>query len=512
MSAQKGLRDINSFGGVAAEDDAVLKYFLTTDAVNRIYSGEIFLVLGRKGSGKTALVRHFVEGDVDQERRTLSRSLNLGRYPWNVHATRVDKGASVIESYVSSWLYLIAVEFSALVLVSSNKGLTLPAAKSIDYFLRQNYGRINVQLDEILQPTKLKLSSLSFEPEILGNKLGSISLERTEDETRFGAELNSLSRLLTDSACRLASENGLSDIFLHFDELDRGLSKIDTTNSLMLTGLILAARSFVSLVKSSRVKIRPIIYLRTDIWDDLKFSDKNKINVGWSLLLDWDQASLRKLVDLRISSQLGTGFTWEQVTTSQLMRGSQTKWNHVIARTFHRPRDVISFMNAILEEFKKREPEHLTIDNKDIVAARTRYSRYLKQELDDEIGPHWDNWELALQACSAIQTITFDKTQFEEQFNARLGETRMTTVDDALQILFNFSVIGYERRSGYGGTGWVFRYADPEVGWDSSATRFKVHLGLKEYAKLREERSSGFEYELFSTFDPPSTDRSETKT
>ena len=24
-------------------------------------------------------------------------------------------------------------------------------------------------------------------------------------------------------------------------------------------------------------------------------------------------------------------------------------------------------------------------------------------------------------------------------------------------------------------------------GWDNSASRFKVHLGLKEYAKLREE-------------------------
>jgi hypothetical protein len=98
------LRDLTSFGDVAAEDDAVLDYFLTTDAVTRIKTGDVFLVLGRKGAGKTALVRHFAEGS----ERVMSRSLNLGGYPWAVHAQRVDRGASDVEAYVSSWRYLIA--------------------------------------------------------------------------------------------------------------------------------------------------------------------------------------------------------------------------------------------------------------------------------------------------------------------------------------------------------------------------------------------------------------------
>lgn len=44
---------IGTFGDVAAEeDDAVLSYFLRTDAVARIESGGVIAVLGRKGSGK----------------------------------------------------------------------------------------------------------------------------------------------------------------------------------------------------------------------------------------------------------------------------------------------------------------------------------------------------------------------------------------------------------------------------------------------------------------------------
>ena len=103
---------LDTFGDVAAEDDAVLDYFLATNAVARIESDRAFLVLGRKGTGKTAIVRYFTEG----HGTSLSRPLNLRGYPWNVHSERIDRGASDIEAYVSSWRYLIAVELATLVL------------------------------------------------------------------------------------------------------------------------------------------------------------------------------------------------------------------------------------------------------------------------------------------------------------------------------------------------------------------------------------------------------------
>ncbi len=74
------LRNLASFGDVAAEDDAVLDYFLKTEAVKEIRRNEALLALGRKGSGKTALVRYFAA----ESGSLASRSLNLGGYPWNV--------------------------------------------------------------------------------------------------------------------------------------------------------------------------------------------------------------------------------------------------------------------------------------------------------------------------------------------------------------------------------------------------------------------------------------------
>jgi Cdc6-like AAA superfamily ATPase len=108
------LSSLDSFGGVAAENDAVLDYFLSTNAVDEIIRGNVLVVLGRKGTGKTAIVRYLTETQGGQR----AKSLSLRGYPWNVHAARVDRGASPVEAYVSSWRYLVAVELAAVGSVS----------------------------------------------------------------------------------------------------------------------------------------------------------------------------------------------------------------------------------------------------------------------------------------------------------------------------------------------------------------------------------------------------------
>ena len=195
------LTNLKSFGDVAAEDDAVLDYFLTTDAVARIKGNEAFLVLGRKGAGKTAIVRYFAEG----EGRAYSKALNLRGYPWAIHAQRVDRGASEIEAYVSTWRYLISLQLATLA-VSRAKSQDHPQAKAVQSFLRENYGGVDPVLGDLLKPGRLRLSSMSFEPEVLGCKLGGIDLERKRDDLTLGSELNALSDLLLNAAIVLATD------------------------------------------------------------------------------------------------------------------------------------------------------------------------------------------------------------------------------------------------------------------------------------------------------------------
>jgi hypothetical protein len=476
------LRDLTSFGDVAAEDDAVLDYFLTTDAVTRIKNGEVLLVLGRKGAGKTALVRHFAEGSG----KGLSRSLNLAGYPWAIHAQRVDRGASDVEAYVSSWRYLIAVQLAVLAL-SRSRSAGDESARSIRQFLADNYGSESLELDDVLRPSKLRLSSLSFEPTVFGCKLGGVALDRNAGDLKLGTELNALSDALLAATVKLARKVGAPSLMLHFDELDQGISTLTEERARMLAGLVLAVRSVRQGCRDGGIPVKPVIYLRTDLWDKLSFSDKNKINEKLALRLEWDSDSLLELVGTRLRAKLGGGARWETITSNEQLKGSNNKWSFILSRTFLRPRDVIKFMNSALAQAKRRDDEPLLLTNPDVVNAREPYSNYLKSELDDEIMAHWPQWEEALQACSAISTMTFQRAEFEKEYGQRRSSGNAVAAEEALEILYRFSVIGYERRSGYGGSSWSFQYTSPEAGWDSRAPRFKVHLGLKEFAKLREE-------------------------
>lgn len=184
---------IETFGDVAAEeDDAILSYFVKTAAVAQIEDGEAIVVLGRKGSGKTALARYFA----DPRPGLLTTSLSLRDYPWGIHERRRNLGASEIEAYVSSWRYLIAVK--ALSLLISTYGLkpNTDAQRAANKFLHDNYGGANPALADILQPKKLKLSKSSFSPSIMGNSIGGVEFET--DQGGVGPELDALTNLLVD--------------------------------------------------------------------------------------------------------------------------------------------------------------------------------------------------------------------------------------------------------------------------------------------------------------------------
>lgn len=443
------------------------------------------MVLGRKGSGKTALVRHFTESNP----REHGKPLSLRTYPWSAHAGLVDSGAAETEAYVASWRLLVAIRLASMV-VQLGKNKYTDTLKGLTEFLVTNFGTNEPETRSILYQERLKVVGLTIGPQIAGVSLGSITFGDPTRKKVLGIELDSMANSILGDVSTAIAELGIQRLFLHFDELDQGLDTLDDLRKRMLVGLILAARE-ISGSRDLRANISPIVYLRSDIWDQIDFSDKNKISRTSTSRLIWDETSLKGLVDARISSKLGKGNTWESIDDGAKMRGSQAKINHLFSRTLLRPRDVIQFLNDALSIAKKRAEKPLKFSNEDINGCRDLYSEYLKEELDDEITPHWKEWAEALRACSKTQTITFSKSDFLKSYKAMKTKDNPYDAEQALEQLYRFSVVGYLRPSSGGGSSWSFRYTDSSSGWDGTATRLKVHLGLKEYAKLKEERGSG---------------------
>jgi energy-coupling factor transporter ATP-binding protein EcfA2 len=505
------IRRIDTFGKVAAEDDAILDYFLTTETTKSIEAGTHLLVVGEKGSGKTALVRYYSERS---SQGLLCRAIRMTDYPWGVHAQRRDAGAGATDAYTAAWQYLLAVEYAKIVCgaCADNEDVCL---SRIRRFLHDNYGTADAAPGEILRPDVLKLSG-TLEPQFLGVKLGKIEFQRRANDARLGAELHTVAEALFVNAEEAASKY-LNDkrIILHIDELDHGLSVLDDSRSSMLTGLVLAARSVFRRFEDRATRFWPIVYLRTDLWGSLRFSDKNKIRQTYTHEIRWTEDELKRLIEVRASKKLARRIKFEELEDGATMRGSQRKWSHIAARTKLRPRDVIQFMNCILSQVKNRVSGSGIISNQDVTAARRDYSTYFKGELDDEVLPHWGDWDVPMASIASLAKLGFSYGEFEASYETRRTDD-MLNAKTVLANLFAFSIIGYRQMLSGGGSRWVFRYLEPSAQFDPRATLFKVHLGLKEYYRLREERAASQEIwidlstaEDLSVPDPDSEDPSE---
>src|ERR1700730_8180283 len=97
-----------------------------------------------------------------------------------------------------------------------------------------------------------------------------------------------------------SADAALGSLSLHFDELDQGLSELNEARSKMLIGLILAARDIKRTSRRKYGTVNPVVYLRTDLWDDLQFSDKNKISQALTFHLEWTPDNLLDLIERRL--------------------------------------------------------------------------------------------------------------------------------------------------------------------------------------------------------------------
>ena len=173
------------------------------------------------------------------------------------------------------------------------------------------------------------------------------------------------------------------------------------------------------------------------------------------------------------------------------MPGRQTKYKHMLDRTFRRPRDAIKFANEVLRAYKARggSPDG-KLGNKDLIAARTPYSEYLLKELSDEIFKHVPAYRDYIDILKSLEALQFTREEFD-QACVRRADLLVNGASSlhVLRQLFEFSVVGYQKTGGVGGgSEYIWRYIDPTIRLDDAATSFRIHFGLMEALGLKKFR------------------------
>lgn len=494
---------LDSFGAIDAETDFRPEFFVPSTSWERTRNKKHPIVIGRKGTGKTALRKALLDL-AGSEPLIFARDLGFRDYPWKVHYSVVDQEVGGRSRYLETWLFLMLVELAKLRLgedVTQPKSKDdLLLAKGVEEFINKNWGSLSFDHKDTFRVDEYEVTK-TFHPQVAGSGLGSIDWTKVP-RGRLGDSLNAINRWLKEALSRLLRSD--CEYFLIFDELDLDFDRQDEEYLDSMIGLVLAAQNLFLWAKELGFDAAPVVLLRDDIYRRLQFPDKNKITRSLVETIYWEDSfegpnSLKTVVDTRIRVLLGEENAkdpWGLVFDEEVMRGTQHKYLHMVQRTYLRPRDIIQFANYCLQEAKQRTAGHESdedrVRNEDITAARTAYSGYLREELGDELFAHYDKWEQWLELIRRIGTLTFNAERFEEVWaeSPELAKKQGTSPDTILEFLYQFGVVGFGRRggSGRGGTDEYWSFRDPDVTFDPRAPFFKVHLGLKENLDLKEGR------------------------
>jgi len=305
-----------NIGKVSAErDDNLSKYFFDNGVLkNVIDSPSSFLILGRKGAGKTAVFKYLSENKnkfVNDE--DILIPLSFEDYNWNIHSLLIDTNKAQSLAYKQSWRFVILVEcIKAYKHWFESKKIDIPKQlEKATKLLEKLFESPIPSISKLVGRKLLSLSGISLPKGGLALEDGDIdSIEITGGDISFNdvQENKTLQKHLSENIEHLISyldsaldnsEKSWPKIYICFDRVDEAWDDVSYDSSKrVIAGLVSAGDSITGQYKGL---IRPIIFLREDIFDVLSINDANKLREDCGALLHWGRKSLSNLMLHRIN-------------------------------------------------------------------------------------------------------------------------------------------------------------------------------------------------------------------
>lgn len=435
--SKKALQEIDEYWKLEAKQEEN-RYFYNVNEVNDIFNGKKHFVIGRKGSGKTAIAQYIYDYC---DAKVFSEKLSFKNFPFNYLYALENAKYTAPNQYITIWKYLI---YSCVCKMMTKN-------ESIDSIARG-------ALQKIYDPTPIKsLSRLvdkwtaqEFGVDVLGVGL-SLGGGITQAENLSWIEKTNI---LEDIIAQYLDD---SKYFIIIDELDEDYREFENSTEKntyvnLLTSLFKAVQDIRATFKSVGFQVFPVVFLRSDIYALIKDSDKNK----WSdfrIDIDWSIPEIQKLLAHRLSKvfnleNLSFNFAWNSIFSKENVRMGNKGQNLMeifsyITRSTHlRPRDYIHYI---------QECAHMTLEkNQYIITPETVkavdniFSEYLRDEIIDEIHAVMPDIYEVLGIISQIRKQTFSPNEFLELYNEYVskGNILLSSAENILIMLFEFGVIG----------------------------------------------------------------------
>ena len=379
-----------SFGDPMAENEfqTLGSYFLETDQYQRTLRGEVNLVVGRKGTGKTALFSQ-VRNRLRQVRQNIIVDLKPEGYQLLKLKEEVLRylGQGARHHLVTAfWEYLLYLEVCYKVLEKDrdrhlrDHRLTIPYRELWASYYRQSE-RSQGDFSERLHALSNRISTAYLSKHGTTEGVRLTSGEVTELVHRYDvtALKQELSRYLSFKA----------GVWILFDNLDRGWPAHGLTEDdiLVVRTLIDASRKVQRAMQRDGHDFHCVIFLRNDVYQ-LLMDESSDFGKEMRASLDWsDSDQLRELVRMRLASNeaipVDVEFdpVWREICVSHI-DGTESS-QYLIERCLMRPRNLLKIIGHCRGSAVNLH--HTQIEEEDIRKGLTTYSTDLLIEIDQEL-------------------------------------------------------------------------------------------------------------------------------
>jgi hypothetical protein len=419
--------------------------FLRTAAYDAVRNSRKHLIIGRKGSGKSAICRTLVT-DTDPSLVTalvtpdeLSAD-EIRRFELQGIPPEMAKGLM--------WRYILTIQV-AKHLVAHAKAHGKHRQASVEALHR--FLVANGELDEtkpkfwqIIQKLKTSLSLEAFGVKAT-LELGGGPSEGIRTSDMLDVVDRNVSRAIADLACPRDHPR----LLILIDQLEDVWSN-DVDSDKLVIGLLRATRE----VSARFSRVSCVTFLRSDIYDLLRFPDKDKYR-GDEMRVDWSSERLLELVLTRAQASLGERISsdhlWREIFPRSIDRTRSSEF--VVSHTLMRPRDIIHLCNVCRDVAEQNG--HAVIGESDVREAIAQYSSWKLQDLSNEYIVNYP-FLGGLLAVFRNSSYLFARGAFEERFATSMGALRarfpeqahMLTPDAVLRVLFDIGFLGVRRDDG----------------------------------------------------------------
>lgn len=427
----------------ADEEDADREYFMHLPIVEGIKSGKVTYVVGRKGTGKTAIQQHVERAAVNEDYSAVS--LTLTDFPHERLYKMADADRQPPNQYRAIWYYFILCN---VVRMMSKGNLILDSdarkmARAL--FDTEDLTLLSDQLT-LFTGSKFNIGIPGF----LGmgrQQDGSTMINNTPISDRIKIIETFIERNINDRK-----------YFVQFDELDedyRGIVNADKDSRYadLLVGLMMASRSARKFSRRIGKNIFPVVYLRDDIMSQIglhasgfaqRWGDRKKEII-------WNKSKLKALIAHRISKDLECETlpfkeAWAKISLNErcpINRGKTVSdFDYIFEKTHSRPRDIIVFLAAIAERGLERHLSHIGVD--EILDAEPNYSVDFRMGLEDEIKGVMPEIHKVIECFAKLRRKRFSMKDFSDVFDSEFKGENISVkgAEGALMILHSFSIVG----------------------------------------------------------------------